>query len=125
QPPHRLLLLHTLSKPAVLQSVVSLHLVLPPLFALVVASSSASSSCPWHTCYGTSSSLPTVPDPESDCARAASPSVSRLLATAVTDPSFESTAAFALVVELVDLAAACRLDYATALVGESESANPP
>ncbi|CAI7784072.1 unnamed protein product [Closterium sp. NIES-54] len=71
------------------------------------------------------SSLPAVPDPESDCARAASPTVSRLLATDVTDPSFESTAAFALVVELVEFAAACRLDHATALVVESESASPP
>ncbi|CAI7760806.1 unnamed protein product [Closterium sp. NIES-54] len=71
------------------------------------------------------SSLPEVPDPESDCARAASPTVAHLLATAVTDPSFESTAASALVAELLDVAAACRLDYATALVAESESATPP
>ncbi|CAI7753816.1 unnamed protein product [Closterium sp. NIES-54] len=71
------------------------------------------------------SSLPAVPDPESDLARGASPSVSRLLATVVTDPSIESTAASALVVELVDFAAACRLDYATALVVESASASPP
>ncbi|CAI7879668.1 unnamed protein product [Closterium sp. NIES-54] len=35
------------------------------------------------------SSLPTVPDPESDHARATIPFVSRLLATAVTDPSFD------------------------------------
>ncbi|CAI7886909.1 unnamed protein product [Closterium sp. NIES-53] len=35
QPPHCLLLLHTLSRPAVLQSIVSLCLVLPPLFAMV------------------------------------------------------------------------------------------
>ncbi|CAI5478731.1 unnamed protein product [Closterium sp. Yama58-4] len=34
------------------------------------------------------SSLPDVPDPESDHARAASPTVTRLLATIVTDPSF-------------------------------------
>ncbi|CAI7837205.1 unnamed protein product, partial [Closterium sp. NIES-54] len=53
------------------------------------------------------------------------PTVSRLLATFVTDPSFDSTAASALVAELVDFAAACRLDYATALVAESESASPP
>ncbi|CAI7901310.1 unnamed protein product [Closterium sp. NIES-53] len=39
------------------------------------------------------SSLPAVPDPESDRARAASPTISRLLATVVIDPSFESTAA--------------------------------
>ncbi|CAI7854803.1 unnamed protein product [Closterium sp. NIES-53] len=71
------------------------------------------------------SSLPAVPDPESDSARAASPTVSRLLATAVTDPSFETYAASALVAELLDLAAACRLDYAIALVADSESASPP
>ncbi|CAI5497344.1 unnamed protein product, partial [Closterium sp. Naga37s-1] len=71
------------------------------------------------------SSLPEFPDPESDCARAASPTVSRLLATAVTDPSFESAAASALVAELLDFAAACRLDYATALVAASASASPP
>ncbi|CAI7875210.1 unnamed protein product [Closterium sp. NIES-53] len=70
------------------------------------------------------SSLPAVPDSESDLARAASPTVSRLLATVVTDPPFESTAASALVPELVDFAAACRLDYTTALVTESESTSP-
>ncbi|CAI7919574.1 unnamed protein product, partial [Closterium sp. NIES-54] len=70
------------------------------------------------------SSLPTVPDPESDLARAVCPTVSRLLATVVTDPSSDSTAASALVAELVDFAAACRLDYATALVAESESSSP-
>ncbi|CAI7740190.1 unnamed protein product [Closterium sp. NIES-53] len=70
-------------------------------------------------------SLPEVPEPESDRARAASPTISRLLATAVTDPSFESAAASALVVELLDFAAACRLDYATALVADFESASPP
>ncbi|CAI7738804.1 unnamed protein product [Closterium sp. NIES-53] len=69
------------------------------------------------------SSLPAVPAPESDLARAACPTVSRLLATVATDPSFESTAASALVAELVDFAAACCLDYATALVAESESAS--
>ncbi|CAI7852089.1 unnamed protein product [Closterium sp. NIES-54] len=71
------------------------------------------------------SSLPDVPDPESDGARAASPTVSCLLATAVTDPSFESAAASALVAELLDFAAACRLDYTTALVAESAYASPP
>ncbi|CAI7934010.1 unnamed protein product [Closterium sp. NIES-54] len=35
------------------------------------------------------SSLPAVPDPESDRARAASPTISCLLVTVVTDPSFE------------------------------------
>ncbi|CAI7796077.1 unnamed protein product, partial [Closterium sp. NIES-53] len=71
------------------------------------------------------SSLPAVPDPESDLARPVSPTVSCLLATVVTDPSFESTAASALVAELVDFSAACRQDYATALVAESDSASPP
>ncbi|CAI7778792.1 unnamed protein product [Closterium sp. NIES-54] len=133
------------------------------------------------------SSLPDGPDPESDSLHAASPTVSRFLATAVTDPLFESTVrmllmcgdivihpelvllllvlitphfgyggfaiciptaasqtlsflhshflllvltsttASALVAELVDFAAACRLDYATSLVGESASASvcPP
>ncbi|CAI7833217.1 unnamed protein product, partial [Closterium sp. NIES-53] len=56
--------------------------------------------------------------------RAASPTVPRLLATVVTDPSFESAAACALVAELVEFAAACRLDYATSLVDESESDCP-
>ncbi|CAI7895242.1 unnamed protein product [Closterium sp. NIES-53] len=68
------------------------------------------------------SSLPDGPDPESDSLHAASPTVTRFLATAVTDPSFESAAASALVAELVDFAAACRLEYATSLVAESESA---
>ncbi|CAI7894802.1 unnamed protein product [Closterium sp. NIES-53] len=58
------------------------------------------------------SSLADDPDPEFDLARAASPTVPRLLAT---DPSFESTVAPALVAELVDFATACRLDYATSL----------
>ncbi|CAI7813269.1 unnamed protein product [Closterium sp. NIES-54] len=71
------------------------------------------------------SSLSKVPDPESDRARAASPTLSRLLATAVTEPSFESAAASALVVELVDFAVAYRLDYATALVSESAFSSPP
>ncbi|CAI7865500.1 unnamed protein product, partial [Closterium sp. NIES-54] len=61
----------------------------------------------------------------SDSLRAASPTVTRLLATVVTDPSFESTAASALVTELVDFAASCRLDYAASLVAESESVCPP
>ncbi|CAI7931076.1 unnamed protein product, partial [Closterium sp. NIES-54] len=71
------------------------------------------------------SSLPEVPDPESDQARAASPTVARLLATTVTDPSFESAAASALVAELLDFAAAYRLDYASALVADSVPASPP
>ncbi|CAI6008143.1 unnamed protein product [Closterium sp. NIES-65] len=71
------------------------------------------------------SSLPALADPESDSLRAASPTVTRLLATVVTDPSFESTAASALVAELVDFAARCRLDYAAGLVAESASVCPP
>ncbi|CAI7920717.1 unnamed protein product, partial [Closterium sp. NIES-54] len=57
--------------------------------------------------------------------RAASPTVTRLLATVVTNPSFESTAASALITELVEFAASCRLDYAASLVTESESVCPP
>ncbi|CAI7917291.1 unnamed protein product, partial [Closterium sp. NIES-54] len=72
------------------------------------------------------SSLPEVLNSESDRARA--PTVSRLRATAVTDPSFEllrATPVTALVAELLDYAAACRLDYPTALVAKSASASPP
>ncbi|CAI7867970.1 unnamed protein product, partial [Closterium sp. NIES-53] len=71
------------------------------------------------------SSLPDGPDPESDSLRAASPTVTRFLATAVTDPLFNSSAASALVAELADFAAACRLDYATSLVAASASVCPP
>ncbi|CAI7900058.1 unnamed protein product [Closterium sp. NIES-53] len=73
------------------------------------------------------SSLLDGPDPESDSLRAASPTVTRFLATAVTDPLFESSAASALVTELVEFAAACRLDYATSLVAQSTSVSicPP
>ncbi|CAI7829134.1 unnamed protein product [Closterium sp. NIES-54] len=71
------------------------------------------------------SSLPVLADPESYSFRAASPTVTRLLATVVTDPSFESTAASTLVAELVDFAARCRLDYAASLVAESASVCPP
>ncbi|CAI7785987.1 unnamed protein product, partial [Closterium sp. NIES-53] len=73
------------------------------------------------------SSLPAGPDPASDSLRAASPAVTRFLASAVSDPLFESTAASALVTQLVEFAAACRLDYATSLVAESASASvcPP
>ncbi|CAI5953789.1 unnamed protein product [Closterium sp. NIES-64] len=71
------------------------------------------------------SSLPALADPESDSLRTASPTVTRLLAIVVTDPSFESAAASALVAELVDFAARCRLDYAASLVAESESVYPP
>ncbi|CAI7934066.1 unnamed protein product [Closterium sp. NIES-54] len=64
-------------------------------------------------------------DPESNSLRAASPTFTRLLATVVTDPSFESTAASALVAELVDFAAHSRLDYAASLVAEFASVCPP
>ncbi|CAI6012588.1 unnamed protein product [Closterium sp. NIES-65] len=71
------------------------------------------------------SSLPSLADPVSDSLRAASPTITRLLATIVTDPSFESTTASALVAELVDFAATCRRDYATSLIAESEFVCPP
>ncbi|CAI7785432.1 unnamed protein product [Closterium sp. NIES-53] len=73
------------------------------------------------------SSLPALADSKSDSLCTASPTVTRLLATIVTDPSFESTAASALVAELVDFAAHCRLDYAASLVAEPGSAcvRPP
>ncbi|CAI7896770.1 unnamed protein product, partial [Closterium sp. NIES-53] len=61
----------------------------------------------------------------SDSLRAASPTVARFLATVFTDPSLVSTAASALVAELVDFAACCRLDYAASLVAESASVCPP
>ncbi|CAI7808158.1 unnamed protein product [Closterium sp. NIES-53] len=65
------------------------------------------------------SSLPALADPSSDSLRAASPAVTRFLATADSDPSFESAPASTLVAELVDFAAHCRLDYAASLVPES------
>ncbi|CAI7730961.1 unnamed protein product, partial [Closterium sp. NIES-54] len=71
------------------------------------------------------SSLLEVPHPESDRTCAVSPAVSRLLADAVTGPSFESATLSALVAELLDFANACRQDYATTLVTESTSASPP
>ncbi|CAI7930323.1 unnamed protein product [Closterium sp. NIES-54] len=71
------------------------------------------------------SSLPAFADPESDSLRAASPTVARFLATVVTDPSLASTAASALVAELVDFAASCRLHYVASLVAESASVCPP
>ncbi|CAI7912968.1 unnamed protein product [Closterium sp. NIES-54] len=82
------------------------------------------SSVPQHAALPSpsTSSLPDVPDPESHLAHATSPTVTRLLAT---DPSFESTAASALVTELVDFAATRRLDYVASLVTESEFVCPP
>ncbi|CAI5949158.1 unnamed protein product [Closterium sp. NIES-64] len=70
------------------------------------------------------SSLRALADPESDALCATSSTVTRLLVTVVNDPSFESTVASALVAELVDFAAHCRLDYAASLVAESESVCP-
>ncbi|CAI7738601.1 unnamed protein product, partial [Closterium sp. NIES-53] len=71
------------------------------------------------------SSLADGPEPVSYLARAASPTVPRLLATIVTDPLFESSAASALVAELVEFAAAYCLDYTAILVAESEFDCPP
>ncbi|CAI7914517.1 unnamed protein product [Closterium sp. NIES-53] len=73
------------------------------------------------------SSLPLGPDLESDSLLAASSMVTCFLATAITDPLFDSSAASALVAELVDFAAACPLDNATSLVAESASVSvcPP
>ncbi|CAI5964449.1 unnamed protein product [Closterium sp. NIES-64] len=56
------------------------------------------------------SSLPGVADLPSDLARASSPTITRFLATVVTDPTFSSPAASALVAELVDFADVYRLD---------------
>ncbi|CAI7808501.1 unnamed protein product [Closterium sp. NIES-54] len=67
------------------------------------------------------SSLPHVPDPELDLVRAASPTVTHLLATVVNDPSFESAAMSTLVAELVDFAALCHLDYAAKPSGSCTS----
>ncbi|CAI7893314.1 unnamed protein product [Closterium sp. NIES-54] len=71
------------------------------------------------------SSLRVVADPASDRFRAEHSTVTRLLATVVTDPTFESAAASALVTELVAFAAHCRLDYSASLVAESTSVCPP
>ncbi|CAI7867847.1 unnamed protein product [Closterium sp. NIES-53] len=71
------------------------------------------------------SSQPVVADPASDQFRAEHSTVTRLLATVVTDLSFESVAASALVAELVDFAVACLLGYAASLDAESESVCPP
>ncbi|CAI7795092.1 unnamed protein product [Closterium sp. NIES-54] len=48
------------------------------------------------------SSLPAFPDPESNSLRAASPTVSRFLASVVTDPSLASTAASALGTDVLE-----------------------
>ncbi|CAI7883703.1 unnamed protein product [Closterium sp. NIES-53] len=109
-------------------SVVSLRLVLSRLFALLVVFLVrvlllSPARTLWHFV------LPLFHFvflyPQSDYARAASPTIARLLATAVKDPSFESRAASALVAELLDFAVACQQGYATALIAESASAIPP
>ncbi|CAI7789024.1 unnamed protein product [Closterium sp. NIES-53] len=69
------------------------------------------------------SSLLAIPDPESHLASAASHTVSHLLATVVTDPSFESTTMSALVAEQVHFAATYRLDYPTALIADPVSSS--
>ncbi|CAI7925682.1 unnamed protein product [Closterium sp. NIES-54] len=151
RPIRYLVLLLTLDWLEVLRSVVSLSLVLyrlclvlrrlSILFALVVfrvrvfllsqalTMTLRPSTAPQHVPLPSppASSLPDGPDPESDSLRAASPTVPRFLATAVTDPLFESTTASALVTKLVNFAAACRLDYATSLVAASASTSfyPP
>ncbi|CAI7783930.1 unnamed protein product [Closterium sp. NIES-54] len=85
------------------------------------ASRPASPACPACTSRRTSRPRP----PASDSLRAASATIARFLATVVTDPSLASTAASALVAELVDFAASCRLDYAASLIAESASVCPP
>ncbi|CAI7855652.1 unnamed protein product [Closterium sp. NIES-53] len=70
------------------------------------------------------SSLPDVTDPLSDLGRASCPTVTRFLATVVTDPTFSSPAASTLVVEQVDFAVAYRLDYLASHVSETDPACP-
>ncbi|CAI7925092.1 unnamed protein product, partial [Closterium sp. NIES-54] len=80
---------------------------------------------PVHTCRRVPRPRPPpVPGTHAMALCLSSSIVSRFLATIVTDPSFESTAASVLVAELLDFADACRLDYATALVTEYESTSP-
>ncbi|CAI7893487.1 unnamed protein product, partial [Closterium sp. NIES-53] len=138
-PPHCLLLLLTLVRQEVLRSVVSMSLVLRRLFVLLalvivvrVSVLLLSLARTRWLCV-----LPLLRSVSlcrlllrplflpSDLARAASPTVTRLLATVVTDPSLVFTDASALVPELVDFAAHCRLDYAASLVAESKSVCPP
>ncbi|CAI7905565.1 unnamed protein product [Closterium sp. NIES-54] len=95
----------------------------PRTHQMALRSSTASQRVPLPS--PPASSLPVLADPESDFLRAARPTVARLLSTVVTYPSFESAAASALVAELVDFAACCRLDYAAGLVAESASVCPP
>ncbi|CAI7862071.1 unnamed protein product [Closterium sp. NIES-53] len=76
------------------------------------------------------SSLPAVPDPESDLVHAASPTVSCLLASVLTDPSFKSVATSPLVAKLEDfecLAAAvpCFTSMLLALEGDPDAPDIP
>ncbi|CAI7902011.1 unnamed protein product [Closterium sp. NIES-54] len=71
------------------------------------------------------SSIPDIADPPSDLARASSPTVTRVLATVVTDPTFSYPAVSALVTELVEFSAAHRLDYLASLVSDPDPACPP
>ncbi|CAI7781024.1 unnamed protein product [Closterium sp. NIES-53] len=93
--------------------------LVPGTHSMTLRPSTAPQSVPLPS--SPASSLPDGPDPESDSLRAATPTVMRILATAVTDPLFESSAASALVAELVDFAAACCLDYAASLVAKTVS----
>ncbi|CAI7823545.1 unnamed protein product [Closterium sp. NIES-53] len=110
----------TLSSPAVLQSVVTLRLVLSRLFALLVALLVrvlflSPARTLWHF------DLPLF-HCVLLCLLLLSPLFLRSLTLSLTALS---AAASALIAELLDFAAACRLDYATALVAESASASPP
>ncbi|CAI7786562.1 unnamed protein product, partial [Closterium sp. NIES-54] len=102
------------------------------------ASPESRSELPVHTvCAGRHVSRPRPPPvpsthsmtlcPSTAPQRVPLPTITRFLAIAVTDPLFESTAASALVAELVDFAATCRLDFATSLVAKfaSVSVCPP
>ncbi|CAI7923208.1 unnamed protein product [Closterium sp. NIES-54] len=71
------------------------------------------------------SSLHDVADPPSDLTHDSSPTVTRLLAIVVTDPTFSSPAASALVAELVDFAATRRLNYLASLVSDPNPICPP
>ncbi|CAI7874369.1 unnamed protein product [Closterium sp. NIES-53] len=70
-------------------------------------------------------SLPDVADPPSDLARASNPTVTRFLATVVTEPTFSSPTTSALVTELVDFAVVYRQDYLASLVSHPDPACPP
>ncbi|CAI7901101.1 unnamed protein product [Closterium sp. NIES-54] len=62
------------------------------------------------------SSLPHVPDPESDLAHAVSPTVTRLLATVITDPDLESSAARSRLDYVLDCLASALLCFASMLL---------